>query len=130
MLPYNLNHIGAALRFYFLIYTICFKCHSNTTESCLPVLIHKELNFYVYFLTGESYLSCTIILYLTPLKETQINVRFSLHLGFLSIRPFRSLFQEELSCLRKEVRSFCRVCQTCLSLNQTEIRDQVRALLQ
>ncbi|KAG7224822.1 hypothetical protein INR49_013536, partial [Caranx melampygus] len=35
----------------------------------------------------------------------------------------------ELKRLKKDVRSFCRVCQECLSLNQTEIRDQAFELL-
>ncbi|XP_078117464.1 cohesin subunit SA-2 [Sander vitreus] len=35
----------------------------------------------------------------------------------------------ELNRLKKEMRSFCRVCQTCLSLNQAEIRDQAFELL-
>ncbi|KAM7389145.1 hypothetical protein PAMP_023139 [Pampus punctatissimus] len=37
--------------------------------------------------------------------------------------------EAELKRLKKEVRSFCRICQTCLSLNQTEIRDQAFELL-
>ncbi|XP_033489548.2 cohesin subunit SA-2 [Epinephelus lanceolatus] len=35
----------------------------------------------------------------------------------------------ELNSLKREVRSFCRVCQTCLSVNQAEIRDQAFELL-
>ncbi|XP_068571632.1 cohesin subunit SA-1-like isoform X2 [Cebidichthys violaceus] len=35
----------------------------------------------------------------------------------------------ELKRLKKEMRSFCKVCETCLSLNQTEIRDQAFELL-
>ncbi|XP_074505362.1 cohesin subunit SA-1 [Sebastes fasciatus] len=35
----------------------------------------------------------------------------------------------ELMRLKREVRSFCRVCEMCLSLNQTEIRDQAFELL-
>ncbi|XP_027864003.1 cohesin subunit SA-1 [Xiphophorus couchianus] len=35
----------------------------------------------------------------------------------------------DLKHLRKEVRLFCRICQTCLSLDQTEIRDQAFELL-
>ncbi|KAM4732683.1 cohesin subunit SA-1 [Anableps anableps] len=37
--------------------------------------------------------------------------------------------EAELKLLRKEVRLFCRICQTCLSLDQTEIRDQAFELL-
>ncbi|XP_034064022.1 cohesin subunit SA-2 isoform X2 [Gymnodraco acuticeps] len=37
--------------------------------------------------------------------------------------------EEELKRLKKEMRSFCKVCETCLSLNQTEIRDQAFELL-
>ncbi|KAF0039963.1 hypothetical protein F2P81_008198 [Scophthalmus maximus] len=37
--------------------------------------------------------------------------------------------EAELKRLKKDVRSFCRVCQTCLPLNQTEIRDQAFELL-
>uniref|UniRef100_A0A3Q2QQQ3 Cohesin subunit SA n=1 Tax=Fundulus heteroclitus TaxID=8078 RepID=A0A3Q2QQQ3_FUNHE len=37
--------------------------------------------------------------------------------------------EAELKCLRKQVRVFCRICQTCLSLDQTEIRDQAFELL-
>ncbi|XP_019218482.1 cohesin subunit SA-1 isoform X10 [Oreochromis niloticus] len=37
--------------------------------------------------------------------------------------------EAELKRLKKEVRSFCRVCQDCLSLNQTDIRDQAFELL-
>ncbi|KAM6952951.1 cohesin subunit SA-2 [Lycodopsis pacificus] len=35
----------------------------------------------------------------------------------------------ELKRLRKEMRSFCKLCETCLSLSQTEIRDQAFELL-
>ncbi|XP_068448835.1 cohesin subunit SA-1-like isoform X2 [Clinocottus analis] len=35
----------------------------------------------------------------------------------------------ELKRLKKEMRSFCKVCETCLSLDQTEIRDQAFELL-
>ncbi|XP_054453619.1 cohesin subunit SA-1 [Anoplopoma fimbria] len=35
----------------------------------------------------------------------------------------------ELKRLKKEMRSFCKVCEMCLSLNQTEIRDQAFELL-
>ncbi|TKS72111.1 Cohesin subunit SA-1 SCC3 -like protein 1 [Collichthys lucidus] len=35
----------------------------------------------------------------------------------------------ELKRLQKEVRSFCRVCQACLSLNETQIRDQAFEML-
>ncbi|XP_037315563.2 cohesin subunit SA-1 [Pungitius pungitius] len=37
--------------------------------------------------------------------------------------------EEEVKRLKKEMRSFCRVCETCLSLNQNEIRDQAFELL-
>uniref|UniRef100_A0A3P9BRE2 Cohesin subunit SA n=1 Tax=Maylandia zebra TaxID=106582 RepID=A0A3P9BRE2_9CICH len=37
--------------------------------------------------------------------------------------------EAELKRLKKEVRSFCRVCQDCLSLNQIDIRDQAFELL-
>ncbi|XP_006809016.1 cohesin subunit SA-1 isoform X2 [Neolamprologus brichardi] len=37
--------------------------------------------------------------------------------------------EAELRRLKKEVRSFCRVCQDCLSLNQIDIRDQAFELL-
>ncbi|XP_039975563.1 cohesin subunit SA-1 [Xiphias gladius] len=37
--------------------------------------------------------------------------------------------EAELKRLKKEVRAFCRVCETCLSLNQTEIRDRAFELL-
>nr|XP_020480414.1 cohesin subunit SA-1-like isoform X2 [Monopterus albus] len=37
--------------------------------------------------------------------------------------------EAELKHLKKELRSFCGVCQTCLSLNQTEIRDEAFVLL-
>uniref|UniRef100_A0A7N6BQA4 Cohesin subunit SA n=1 Tax=Anabas testudineus TaxID=64144 RepID=A0A7N6BQA4_ANATE len=39
------------------------------------------------------------------------------------------LFVAELKCLKKEVRLFSRVCQTCLSVNQPDIRDQAFELL-
>ncbi|XP_042349536.1 cohesin subunit SA-2 [Plectropomus leopardus] len=35
----------------------------------------------------------------------------------------------QLIRLKKEMRSFCRVCQSCLSVNQPEIRDQAFVLL-
>ncbi|KAM6923540.1 cohesin subunit SA-2 [Xenentodon cancila] len=35
----------------------------------------------------------------------------------------------DLKRLKKEVRLFCRLCQTCLSLDQTEIRDEAFELL-
>ncbi|XP_029297129.1 cohesin subunit SA-1 [Cottoperca gobio] len=35
----------------------------------------------------------------------------------------------ELKRLKMDMRSFCKVCETCLSLNQTEIRDQAFELL-
>nr|XP_040031243.1 cohesin subunit SA-1 isoform X1 [Gasterosteus aculeatus aculeatus]XP_040031244.1 cohesin subunit SA-1 isoform X1 [Gasterosteus aculeatus aculeatus] len=37
--------------------------------------------------------------------------------------------EEEMNRLKKEMRSFCRVCETCLSLNQKGIRDQTFELL-
>nr|XP_019937625.1 PREDICTED: cohesin subunit SA-1-like [Paralichthys olivaceus]XP_019937710.1 PREDICTED: cohesin subunit SA-1-like [Paralichthys olivaceus] len=37
--------------------------------------------------------------------------------------------EAELTRLRRELRSFCRVCQTCLTVNQAEIRDQAFQLL-
>ncbi|KAF3838690.1 hypothetical protein F7725_010458 [Dissostichus mawsoni] len=37
--------------------------------------------------------------------------------------------EEELKRLKKEMRSFCKVCETCLSLNRMEIRDQAFELL-
>ncbi|XP_017162670.1 cohesin subunit SA-1 isoform X2 [Poecilia reticulata] len=37
--------------------------------------------------------------------------------------------EDDLTHLRKKVRLFCRICQTCLSLDQTEIRDQAFELL-
>ncbi|XP_040904363.1 cohesin subunit SA-1 [Toxotes jaculatrix] len=52
------------------------------------------------------------------------------HLMWAKVNAVNSKPAEaELTCLKKEVRSFCRVCQTCLSLNQTEIRDQAFELL-
>ncbi|KAM8909968.1 cohesin subunit SA-1 isoform 3-T7 [Spinachia spinachia] len=42
-------------------------------------------------------------------------------------RPCRG--QEEVKRLKKDMRSFCRVCETCLCLNQNEIRDQAFELL-
>ncbi|XP_034454234.1 cohesin subunit SA-1 [Hippoglossus hippoglossus] len=37
--------------------------------------------------------------------------------------------EAELKRLRREVRSFCRVCQTCLSVNQAAVREQAFELL-
>ncbi|XP_061642866.1 cohesin subunit SA-2 isoform X2 [Phyllopteryx taeniolatus] len=37
--------------------------------------------------------------------------------------------REEVNSLKKQVRSFCQICQTCLSLGQAEIRDQAFELL-
>lgn len=37
--------------------------------------------------------------------------------------------QAEMKVLKKQVRSFCRICQTCLSVPQAEIRDQAFELL-
>ncbi|XP_024859964.1 cohesin subunit SA-1 [Kryptolebias marmoratus] len=37
--------------------------------------------------------------------------------------------EAELKRVKKEVRFFCRICQSCLSLDQTEIRDQAFELL-
>ncbi|XP_029369113.1 cohesin subunit SA-2 [Echeneis naucrates] len=52
------------------------------------------------------------------------------HLMWAKVNMMNSKPAEaELKRLRKEVRSFCRVCQTCLSLNETEIRDQAFELL-
>ncbi|KAM9357284.1 cohesin subunit SA-3 [Symphorus nematophorus] len=52
------------------------------------------------------------------------------HLMWAKVNAVNSTPTEaELKRLKKEVRSFCRVCQTCLSLNQTEIRDQAFELL-
>ncbi|XP_022615887.1 cohesin subunit SA-2-like [Seriola dumerili] len=54
----------------------------------------------------------------------------ALHLMWAKVNAVNSKPDEaELKRLKKEVRSFCRVCQTCLSLNQTEIRDQAFELL-
>ncbi|GAA6223099.1 cohesin subunit SA-1-like [Lates japonicus] len=52
------------------------------------------------------------------------------HLMWAKVNAVNSKPAEaELKRLKREVRSFCRVCQTCLSLNQTEIRDQAFELL-
>ncbi|XP_071314512.1 cohesin subunit SA-2-like isoform X2 [Trachinotus anak] len=52
------------------------------------------------------------------------------HLMWAKVNAVNSKPAEaELKRLRREVRSFCRVCQTCLSLNQAEIRDQAFELL-
>lgn len=52
----------------------------------------------------------------------------SLYLCVFTLR--RHLCQADLKRLKKEVHSFSRVCQTFLSVNQPEIRNQVRAFLQ
>ncbi|AWP11782.1 putative cohesin subunit SA-1-like [Scophthalmus maximus] len=52
------------------------------------------------------------------------------HLMWAKVNAVNSRPTEaELKRLKKDVRSFCRVCQTCLPLNQTEIRDQAFELL-
>ncbi|XP_051277154.1 cohesin subunit SA-2 isoform X1 [Dicentrarchus labrax] len=52
------------------------------------------------------------------------------HLMWAKVNAVNSTPAEaDLKRLKREVRSFCRVCQTCLSLNQTEIRDQAFELL-
>eukprot|EP00064_Thunnus_orientalis_P013981 superscaffoldBa00002361_g14022 len=52
------------------------------------------------------------------------------HLMWAKVNVVNSAPNEvELKRLKKEVQSFCRICQTCLSLNQTEIRDQAFELL-
>ncbi|XP_045885671.1 cohesin subunit SA-1 isoform X1 [Micropterus dolomieu] len=52
------------------------------------------------------------------------------HLMWAKVNAVNSTPAEaELKHLKKEMRSFCRVCQTCLSLNQAEIRDQAFELL-
>ncbi|XP_070693242.1 cohesin subunit SA-1-like [Pempheris klunzingeri] len=52
------------------------------------------------------------------------------HLMWAKLNAVNSTPTEvELKRLKKEVRSFCRVCQTCLSLNQAEVRDQAFELL-
>uniref|UniRef100_UPI0037E9BAFF cohesin subunit SA-1-like n=1 Tax=Semicossyphus pulcher TaxID=241346 RepID=UPI0037E9BAFF len=52
------------------------------------------------------------------------------HLMWAKVNAVNSTPAEaELKRLKKEVRSFCRVCQACLSLNQAEMRDQAFELL-
>ncbi|CAK6964961.1 cohesin subunit SA-2 [Scomber scombrus] len=52
------------------------------------------------------------------------------HLMWAKVNVVNSTPTEaELKRLKKEVQSFCRVCQRCLSLNQTEIRDKAFELL-
>uniref|UniRef100_A0A3Q1BJJ5 Cohesin subunit SA n=1 Tax=Amphiprion ocellaris TaxID=80972 RepID=A0A3Q1BJJ5_AMPOC len=68
--------------------------------------------------------------YLSDLLQVRECVDDNLSLSlFLSLHHFPLLFQLELMRLNKEVRSFCQVCQTCLSVNQTEIRDQAFEVL-
>uniref|UniRef100_A0A3P8RZA2 Cohesin subunit SA n=1 Tax=Amphiprion percula TaxID=161767 RepID=A0A3P8RZA2_AMPPE len=68
--------------------------------------------------------------YLSDLLQVRECVDDNLSLSlFLSLHHFHLLFQLELMHLNKEVRSFCQVCQTCLSVNQTEIRDQAFEVL-
>ncbi|KAE8285652.1 Cohesin subunit SA-1 SCC3-like protein 1 Stromal antigen 1 [Larimichthys crocea] len=52
------------------------------------------------------------------------------HLMWAKVEAVNSIpATAELKRLQKEVRSFCRVCQACLSLNETQIRDQAFELL-
>ncbi|XP_026213699.1 cohesin subunit SA-1 isoform X2 [Anabas testudineus] len=52
------------------------------------------------------------------------------HLMWAKVNAVNSKPAEaELKCLKKEVRLFSRVCQTCLSVNQPDIRDQAFELL-
>ncbi|CAJ1058981.1 cohesin subunit SA-1 [Xyrichtys novacula] len=52
------------------------------------------------------------------------------HLMWAKVNAVNSTPSEaELKHLKREVRSFCRVCQSCLSLNQAETRDQAFELL-
>ncbi|XP_036932319.1 cohesin subunit SA-1 isoform X2 [Acanthopagrus latus] len=54
----------------------------------------------------------------------------ALHLMWAKVNAVNATPAEaELKRLKKEVRSFCSVCQTCLSLNQPDIRDQAFELL-
>ncbi|XP_076595594.1 cohesin subunit SA-2 [Chaetodon auriga] len=52
------------------------------------------------------------------------------HLMWAKVNAVNSTPAEaEVKHLKKKVHSFCRVCQNCLSLNQTEIRNQAFELL-
>ncbi|XP_041652997.1 cohesin subunit SA-1 [Cheilinus undulatus] len=52
------------------------------------------------------------------------------HLMWAKVNAVNSIPAEaELKHLKKEVKSFCRVCQACLSVNQAEMRDQAFELL-
>ncbi|XP_034037865.1 cohesin subunit SA-2 [Thalassophryne amazonica] len=52
------------------------------------------------------------------------------HLMWVKVNVINSTPTEaELKHLKKEVRLFCRLCQTCLSVSQSEIRDQAFELL-
>ncbi|XP_030251378.1 cohesin subunit SA-1 isoform X2 [Sparus aurata] len=54
----------------------------------------------------------------------------ALHLMWAKVNAVNSTPAEaELKRLKKEVRSFCSVCQNCLSLNQSDISDQAFELL-
>ncbi|XP_060903467.1 cohesin subunit SA-1 [Labrus mixtus] len=52
------------------------------------------------------------------------------HLMWAEVNAVNSTPSEaDLKLLKKEVRSFCRVCQACLSVNEAEMRDQAFELL-
>ncbi|XP_076005196.1 cohesin subunit SA-1 [Genypterus blacodes] len=54
----------------------------------------------------------------------------ALHLMWAKLHVVNSKpAQAELERLKREVRSFCKVCQTCLSQDQAEVRDQAFELL-
>ncbi|XP_068182509.1 cohesin subunit SA-3-like [Antennarius striatus] len=65
-------------------------------------------------------------------KELMVSaLRFAtFHLMWAKVNAANSTpAKAELNRLKKQVRSFCRVCQNCLALDQTDIRDQAFELL-
>ncbi|XP_023144986.2 cohesin subunit SA-1 isoform X2 [Amphiprion ocellaris] len=69
---------------------------------------------------------------IAPEKELLVSALkcAGLHLMWAKVNAVNSKPAKlELMRLNKEVRSFCQVCQTCLSVNQTEIRDQAFEVL-
>ncbi|XP_072252473.1 cohesin subunit SA-2-like [Leuresthes tenuis] len=89
-------------------------------------------------LTGWKLLDSCLLLLKSSMESLELDTELmvstlkcaAFHLMWAKVNVVNSKPDEaELKRLKKEVRSFCRICQTCLSLDKAEIRDQAFELL-
>ncbi|XP_049898198.1 cohesin subunit SA-2 isoform X2 [Epinephelus moara] len=102
---------------------VCALCSDSYTFSSRAHLAFSQLLDGLTECFG-TYLSDLLQLMVSALKCA------AFYLMWAKVNAVNSTPAEgELNRLKREVRSFCRVCQTCLSVNQAEIRDQAFELL-